>query len=50
MRIIAMSGGGRVGPDSYLPLAKKLGAKATLQKPFMRDELMAAISEVLESD
>ncbi len=50
MRIIAMSGGGRVGPDSYLPLAKKLGAKATLQKPFMRDELMAAISDVLESE
>lgn len=50
MRIIAMSGGGRIGPDSYLPLAKKLGAKATLQKPFMRDDLLSAIAEVLESD
>ena len=50
MRIIAMSGGGRVGPDSYLPLAKKLGAKAALQKPFMRDDLLSAIAEVLEGD
>lgn len=50
MRIIAMSGGGRVGPDSYLPLAKKLGARATLQKPFMRDDLLSAIAEVLAED
>lgn len=50
IKIIAMSGGGRFGPDSYLPLAKKLGAKKTLQKPFMRDELMSAIKDVLESD
>jgi DNA-binding NtrC family response regulator len=47
MKIIAMSGGGRFGPNSYLPLAAKLGAKKTLQKPFMREELLAAINEVL---
>ncbi len=47
LKIIAMSGGGRFGPNSYLPLAEKLGAKKTLQKPFMRDELLSAISEVL---
>ncbi|HNX37816.1 MAG TPA: response regulator [Candidatus Cloacimonadota bacterium] len=50
MKIIAMSGGGRVGPDSFLPLAKKLGAKATLQKPFMRDDLLGTIAEVLAGD
>ena len=50
MWIIAMSGGGKIGPNSYLPLAKKLGAKATLQKPFMRDELMSTIAEVLAGD
>lgn len=50
LKIIAMSGGGRFGPNSYLPLAEKLGAKKTLQKPFMRDELLSAISEVLSSD
>jgi CheY-like chemotaxis protein len=47
LKIIAMSGGGRFGPNSYLPLAAKLGAKRTLQKPFMREELLTAISEVL---
>ncbi|MCB5260152.1 MAG: response regulator [Candidatus Cloacimonetes bacterium] len=50
IKIIAMSGGGKFGPNSYLPLAEKLGAKATLQKPFMRDELLSTISSVLESD
>ncbi len=50
MKIIAMSGGGKFGPDSYLPLAQKLGAKATLQKPFMREELLNTIAEVLEMD
>ncbi len=48
LKIIAMSGGGKFGPDSYLPLAQKLGAKATLQKPFMREELIATIQEVLD--
>lgn len=50
MKIIAMSGGGKFGPDSYLPLAQKLGAKATLQKPFMREELINTINQVLEED
>lgn len=47
MKIIAMSGGGKFGPNNYLPLAEKLGAKRTLQKPFMRDELLSTIMEVL---
>ncbi|MCB5271327.1 MAG: response regulator [Candidatus Cloacimonetes bacterium] len=50
LKIIAMSGGGRFGPDSYLPLAEKLGAKATLQKPFMREEMIATINSVLLND
>lgn len=50
LKIVAMSGGGRFGPDSYLPLAEKLGAKATLQKPFMREELIATINSVLMND
>ena len=50
LKIVAMSGGGKFGPDSYLPLAQKLGAKATLQKPFMREELINTISDVLNSD
>lgn len=50
LKIIAMSGGGKFGPDSYLPLAQKLGAKASLQKPFMREELITTIEEVLAMD
>lgn len=50
MKIIAMSGGGKFGPNSYLPLAEKLGAKATLQKPFMREELLNTITTVLQAD
>lgn len=49
LKIIAMSGGGKFGPDSYLPLAQKLGAKASLQKPFMREELISTIESVLNS-
>lgn len=50
IKIIAMSGGGRFGPGSYLPLAEKLGAKKTLQKPFLREQLLSAIKEVLEEE
>ncbi len=50
IKIIAMSGGGRYGPDSFLPLAEKLGAKATLQKPFMREEMINTVKSVLAGD
>jgi DNA-binding NtrC family response regulator len=45
VNIIAMSGGGRISPDSYLPLAKSLGAVKTLQKPFRREEVIKAVQE-----
>ena len=47
VKIIAMSGGGRIGPDSYLKMAKGLGALRTLTKPIEREELLRAIREVL---
>lgn len=47
LKIIAMSGGGRVGPGNYLDLAKRLGASATLAKPFTEAELFAAVNTVL---
>jgi CheY-like chemotaxis protein len=49
-RIIAMSGGGRIGPNNYLELAKKLGARRTLAKPFDLKEIQQAISETLEGN
>ena len=43
LRIIAISGGGRVGPDVYLTLAKQVGADASLTKPIGQSDLRAAV-------
>lgn len=45
VRIIAMSGGGRVKALDYLRIAKALGASAVLAKPFSNEALLAAIAE-----
>ena len=50
VKIIAVSGGGRIGPDSYLKMAKGVGALRTLSKPFDRLELLKTIKEVMEMD
>ena len=47
IKIVAISGGGISSAESYLEIAKKIGAHRTLAKPFMPDELMAAIREAL---
>jgi DNA-binding NtrC family response regulator len=47
VKVIAMSGGGRHCNVDYLKLARKFGARRTVSKPFMRDEMLAAVREVL---
>jgi DNA-binding response OmpR family regulator len=47
-KILAISGGGRNTPDSYLSIAKKLGADLTLSKPFGKSELLVAIDTLLK--
>jgi CheY-like chemotaxis protein len=47
--IIAISGGGRVGPMDYLETARFIGADATLAKPFGRQELISTVSDLLAS-
>lgn len=47
IKIIAISGGGKAGPASYLNLAKALGADAIYSKPFSVNELMTRIEELL---
>lgn len=47
VKVIAISGGGRVGPDAYLNSARTLGADAILAKPFGREELLELVAKVL---
>jgi CheY-like chemotaxis protein len=47
VKIVAMSGGGQIGPDSYLDLARKLGAQQTLTKPFDLQALRSVLDSVL---
>ena len=49
VRVIAMSGGGRNSPQSYLMVAERVGAVKTLAKPFSIAELVAAVRECLET-
>jgi DNA-binding response OmpR family regulator len=49
VKVIAISGGGRVGPDAYLNSARTLGAHGILAKPFGREELLTAVRTVLAS-
>lgn len=48
-KIIAISGGGRMKSQDYLPVAGCLGARATLAKPFSNEELLKAVQAVLAS-
>lgn len=49
VKIIAISGGGRLDPGDYLRTARVFGAKKTIHKPFGRTELLDAVKEVMES-
>ncbi len=45
--VLAISGGGRLGGEEFLKLAKRLGADATLAKPFRSDDLLAALKRLV---
>lgn len=45
--IVAVSGGNMGNADSYLKMAKKLGADAVLSKPFSHAEIVDVINELL---
>lgn len=47
IKIIAMSGGGRVGDTAFLAVAQRLGADRVIAKPFNRDQLLNAVDDVL---
>jgi len=47
VKIIAMSGGGRGGADCYLQVAKRMGAKAIVSKPFRSSEMLEKVQSLL---
>lgn len=49
MKIIAVSGGGRIGPEEYLQLARRMGAQRVFSKPFGLSEFLQAVKELLAS-
>ena len=48
-RVIAISGGGRLGGQDFLLWASHLGADATLAKPFRTSQLIEVARTLLES-
>jgi CheY-like chemotaxis protein len=47
LKIIAISGGGRIDPYGYLPGAKLFGANMVFQKPLVQKEFIQAVSMLL---
>ncbi len=50
IKIIAISGGGRIGPEAYLPAAQELGADKVFSKPFDVRELAETVKELLSHE
>lgn len=48
IKIIAMSGGGRIVTRDYLPDAEAFGASVTLQKPFTPNDIIQTVRVLLE--
>ncbi len=46
IKIVAISGGGRINPESRLQLAISFGVDATLKKPFGRKELLNTLKNL----
>jgi len=46
LKIIAISGGGRISAHDYLKIAKQLGANSILTKPFSSSDLISEINKV----
>jgi DNA-binding NtrC family response regulator len=47
LKIIAMSGGGKVSSDNYLNAAKIFGASRILAKPFSQKQMVSAVHDLL---
>jgi len=47
VKVIAISGGGQLGPSRYLKLATLLGASFAFEKPIQLNDLRAAIHQLI---
>ena len=47
LKIIAMSGGGKVSADNYLQIARIFGAAKSIAKPFTQKEMVSAVQSLL---
>ncbi len=50
VKIIAVSGGGTKVKLNYLPQIEDFGVQKTFEKPFVNDELLVAVRELLEAE
>ncbi|MBN2655704.1 MAG: response regulator [Spirochaetales bacterium] len=48
IKILAISGGGRIGSTNYLTLAENFGVDRTMSKPFYHKDFVDCIRELLE--
>jgi len=48
IKILAISGGGRIGSTDYLTLAENFGVDKTLSKPFYHKDFIDCIKDLLE--
>jgi len=47
LKIIAMSGGGKISADNYLETAKIFGASRLIEKPFSQKIMLSYVEELL---
>lgn len=50
IKVVAISGGGKAGPASYLDMAKALGADSVFYKPFSLNDLVVEIKNLLRTE
>ncbi len=47
LKIIAMSGGGKISAENYLETASIFGATKIIEKPFSQNEMVSAVKELM---
>ncbi|HER08854.1 MAG TPA: response regulator [Bacteroides sp.] len=48
LKIIAMSGGGKISAENYLETASIFGATRIIEKPFTQNEMVSAVNELMD--